>query len=190
MNPYNSLSRNTQRYLTDYRRILSDMISQMEAAQLTDSISGSFIRQMLPHHRAAVEMSRNLLRYTTNTALQRIAENIIATQTDSIAALQAAYPRCSRTVNSSGTALTYRREVTEITQRMFERMETARSLPSIDCDFILEMIPHHEGAISMSRLALRYSLCPALISILDEIISSQTRGVRELRELCAALKCT
>lgn len=189
MNTFNSLSSNTQRYLIRYRQILSEMISRMEAAQLTDSISGSFIRQMLPHHRAAVEMSRNLLRYTTNATLQRIAENIIVTQTDSIAALQSACPRCSRTVNASGAAASYRREVTEITQRMFERMETARSLPSIDCDFILEMIPHHEGAISMSRLALRYSLCPALIPILDDIVASQMRGVRELRELCATLNC-
>lgn len=189
MNNLSSLSENTQRYLARYRQILSDMISRMEAAQLTDSISGSFIRQMLPHHRAAVEMSQNLLRYTTNVTLQRIAENIIATQTDSIAALQAAYPRCSRTVNSSNAASVYRREVTGITQRMFERMETARNLPSIDCDFILEMLPHHEGAISMSRLALRYSLCPALVPILNEIITSQSRGVRELKELCATLNC-
>ncbi len=177
------LSDNAQRYLTAYRGILSDMISAMESVEPTNSISGGFISLMLPHHRAAIEMSRNLLRYTTNLSLQRIAENIISTQTDSIAAMERIRRTCARTVNSRDSVSAYNARVSSVIATMFNRMESAPARNSIDCDFILEMIPHHEGAIRMSRTALQYSLCPGLVPILNDIISTQSRGVRELSEL-------
>lgn len=189
MNTTCPLSANTERYLTCYRRILSDMITGMESANLTNSISGNFISQMLPHHRAAIEMSENLLRFTTDMTLQRIAENIISTQTESIAALERARRCCSMTFNSPQSAGLYKSRVSAIISRMFHRMETAAATNSIDCNFIREMLPHHEGAIRMSRTALDFSLCPALIPILNSIIISQSRGVREMRELSAALQC-
>ncbi len=189
MNCTCSLSANAQRYLAEYRTILSDMINAMESAGLTNSISGNFISRMLPHHRAAVEMSRNLLRYTTDLTLQRIAENIISTQTESIAALERVRRTCTRTVNARSSVAGYNSQVESIIDAMFARMESAPAGNNIDCDFIREMLPHHEGAIRMSRTALQYSLCPGLVPILNDIIKSQSTGVRELRELSGSLAC-
>ena len=62
-------------------------------------------------------------------------------------------------------------------------MKRAPRTERIPCDFIREMIPHHEGAIRMSENALRFSLCPELIPILDAIIISQKEGVRQMRKL-------
>ena len=53
------------------------MIRKMTGAQLTGSVSLNFIRQMIPHHRAAVQMSENLLKYRGSGPLAKIAENII-----------------------------------------------------------------------------------------------------------------
>lgn len=187
MNSSCDLSSNTARYVSAYREILSDMVAGMESVRATNSISGDFIARMLPHHRAAVEMSREVLKYTTDLTLQRIAENIIREQTESIRQLTAARGRCSRTVNAAGNADRYERQVSRIMAEMFRRMEGARVTNSIDCDFIREMIPHHEGAIAMSRAALGYSLCPSLTPILESIITNQARGVRNLRELGAVI---
>lgn len=60
------------------------MIEGITNAELTDSLSHNFIVQMIPHHRAAIEMSENLLQYTTFVPLQRIAQNIVNEQTKSI----------------------------------------------------------------------------------------------------------
>lgn len=189
MNSTCLLSTNAEKYLTDYRSILSDMIVGMESAALTNSISGNFISQMLPHHRAAIEMSRNLLRYTTDLALERIARNIISTQTASIAALERVRRTCTRTLNSQSSVRLYNSRVSSVISAMFAGMESAPAVNSIDCDFIREMIPHHEGAIRMSRTALSFSLYPGLIPILNSIITDQSRGVRELRELAVELNC-
>lgn len=71
-------------YLSEYYCILEKMVEGMTEAELSDSISGNFIAQMIPHHKAAIEMSNNILRYTTLIPLERIAKNIIAEQTRSI----------------------------------------------------------------------------------------------------------
>lgn len=77
-----------KKYLKEYREILSRMIKEMSEAELNDSISHNFIIQMIPHHRAAIEMSENILRYTKNNELIEIAENIISEQTKSIENMQ------------------------------------------------------------------------------------------------------
>ncbi len=182
-------SRNTQSYLESFNTILARMAAQMESVVPDQSVSGTFIRQMLPHHRAAIEMSENLLRYTTNTRLQRIADDIITQQTRSIEAMRDIERRCRQTLNTPASARAYANCVGSIIDTMLTAMEDAPAVNSIDCSFIAEMIPHHEGAVRMSRLALRTSLCPGLVPILNSIIRSQSRGVRELRELQRSLAC-
>lgn len=74
----------TQKYLCRFREILENMMTGMTEAEITDSLSHNFIVQMIPHHRAAIEMSQNLLQYTTLLPLQKIAQEIIKEQTESI----------------------------------------------------------------------------------------------------------
>ena len=61
-------------YLRRYREILDTMIDEMTNAQLGCSISQNFIMQMIPHHRAAIEMSRNLLEHSRFRPVRCIAE--------------------------------------------------------------------------------------------------------------------
>lgn len=66
----------TKNYLCRFYKILDEMIEGMTNAELTNSLSHNFIVQMIPHHRAAIEMSENLLQFTTFVPLQHIAQNI------------------------------------------------------------------------------------------------------------------
>ena len=77
------LSNVAKAYLCRFYEILEQMIEDMTGAELTDSLSHNFIVQMIPHHMAAIEMSENLLQYTTCVPLQNIALNIIVEQTKS-----------------------------------------------------------------------------------------------------------
>ena len=65
----------------------------------------------------------------------------------------------------------------------FTDMEFARQTDSIDANFMLEMIPHHLGAISMAENALHYGVCDELTPILESIIASQRRGMRQMQGL-------
>ena len=94
MDERNELSRLSQKYLTRYREITENMICKMNGADFTDSISQNFINQMIPHHEAAIEMSQNLLRYTTNLPLQNLADKIISGQSRDVEKMKPMLKKC------------------------------------------------------------------------------------------------
>lgn len=183
------LSEVTKDYLIQFDCIFENMQKGMTSAQLNDSISHNFIVQMIPHHRAAIEMSQNILRYTTNIEVQDIAANIITAQTESIQNMQAIFDTCSCLENTERDVCLYQKRTEQILQTMFCGMRTAYADNCINCNFLREMLPHHKGAVKMSKNALRFEICPALVPILDAIITSQEKGIREMQQLLRCLGC-
>lgn len=183
------LSRVTRQYLDTYERILQDMIRQMRKVTLTDSISHNFIIRMLPHHQATIEMSQNLLQYTTNLPLQDIALHIISEQTQSIARMRDILRTCSALGNSRQDLHNYEQLLSSILQTMFSNMQHARFTNDINCNFMWEMIPHHQGAVAMARTTLQYPICPELKSVLQNIIVSQRQGILQMQQLQRRMHC-
>lgn len=170
----------TKTYLSRFYDILDEMIWEMCNADLTDSISHNFIVQMIPHHRAAIEMSRNLLQYTTFVPLQDIAVNIVEEQTKSIKDMTKALGECSKLKNTKDDLQLYMRCYHQITHTMFAGMGDAFASNDINADFMREMIPHHKGAVQMSENALKFPICPELTPLLQAIITSQKKGIHEM----------
>lgn len=183
------LSEPAQKYLEIYLRILRDMIGGMLDAELTDSISHNFIVQMLPHHRAAIEMSEEILKYTENRKLRKIAENIISEQTKSISDMKNILGRCSLKKNTAQEVSAYLEETGNILDAMFNEMKNAYFDGCFSCDFMREMIPHHMGAVRMSKNALSFPICEELVPVLNAIISSQEKGICQMRCLMKELNC-
>lgn len=181
------LTEHAKIYLAEFRRILADMEAGMTGAELCNSISHNFIVQMIPHHRAAIEMSENILRYTNCAALEKIARGIITEQTESIAQMEQALPGCMECTNSREALCRYQSRMGAIMRTMFRDMGCAPGTNCLDADFMREMIPHHLGAIRMSENALEHAICPALCPILEAIICSQKRGVRQMQNLLRCL---
>lgn len=180
------LSNVTKNYLSRFHDILDAMIQGMTGAELTDSISHNFIVQMIPHHRAAIEMSENILKYTTDIPLQEIAENIISEQTKSIENMRRIERECGQCMNPERDVCLYQRRVSQIMRTMFDGMECACTSNNVDANFMREMIPHHRGAIEMSKNALQYDICEGLDPILNAIITSQQQGIVQMQRL---LRC-
>ncbi len=163
------------------------MIRDMTSVPLTNSISDNFINQMIPHHLAAIEMSRNLLRFTTNLELQTIASNIISEQTKSISNMEAIQYKCSLLVNADYERFQYMNRFKKITEMMFNQMGSAPVTNGINANFVREMIPHHEGAVRMSNNVLHFNICPSLKPILYAIIASQCEGIKKMQQLLQQL---
>lgn len=184
-----TLSCQTKDYLARFYEILDAMICGMTGVELTGSISHNFIVQMIPHHRAAIEMSENALPHLVSCPLRRIASGIIAAQTKGIADMEAALPCCAAQCSSQRDAALYQRRMDLILQTMFTEMGAAPETDQIGVNFMREMIPHHEGAVRMAENALKYGVCPELVPILEAIITTQRRGIREMRALLGQRCC-
>ena len=189
MNQACKLSNVTKDYLTEFHCILDKMIHGMTSAPLSDSISHNFIVQMIPHHQAAIEMSRNLLKYTTCIPLQNIAEQIVEEQTKSIDNMRAIEASCTACKNTSQDLYCYQHKMEQIMKVMFTDMGYARVSNDINNNFMREMIPHHRGAVEMSETTLKYQICPQLVPVLDAIITSQKRGIAQMQALLNCNGC-
>jgi len=180
------MSNVTKDYLECFYKILDNMTADMTGAELTDSISHDFIVQMIPHHMAAIEMSKNILQYTTFIPVQDIAVNIISEQTKSIEDMKCVLAECSGLSDCERDLKLYRKKLDRIMQTMFTDMQNACSSNNINENFMHEMIPHHKGAICMGENALNFEICSGLKPIINSIIVSQKQGVRKMEHL---LKC-
>lgn len=176
----------TKEYLNTFDEILDCMIQDMTGAKLADSISQNFIVQMIPHHEAAIEMSRNLLRFTTSLPLQDIACRIIEEQTQGIEEMRQSLDCCSQLCSTEEQLCAYHAQMEPIFSVMFGKMRSAYSGNDINCNFMREMIPHHRGAVEMASTALRYPICPELKPILQNIIIQQKKGIQQMQGL---LRC-
>lgn len=177
----------TKKYLSRFYDILDEMIWEMSNAELTDSISHNFIVQMIPHHRAAIHMSCNLLQYTTLVPLQDIALGIVNGQTESIRTMTGILSECGCLKNSRDELQLYMQRCHQVSQTMFAKMGESFASNDINADFMREMIPHHKGAVQMAENALDFPVCPQLTPILQSIVTSQKQDIQEMECLLQCL---
>ncbi|OGC86223.1 hypothetical protein A3D70_01790 [Candidatus Adlerbacteria bacterium RIFCSPHIGHO2_02_FULL_54_18] len=52
---------------------------------------------------------------------------------------------------------------------------------NIDQHFIVQMIPHHDGAIAMAKIALERSKRPEMITLANNIIEAQEKEIADMR---------
>ena len=136
-----------------------------------------FIDAMAPHHQSAVEMARIAQERAEHPEIRALAQDIIYTQEAEIEKLR------SIKQEEFGTS--------EIPMEVgAEQMrEMGMSNPGdlagqrpFDRAFIDAMIPHHESAIAMSRVALRESDNPRIRELAGQIVESQQREVDQMAE--------
>jgi uncharacterized protein (DUF305 family) len=66
-------------------KMMSDM-----AVKPTGDVDRDFVAMMAPHHQGAIDMAVAVLRYGHNEKLKRLAQEIIVTQQEEIAAMRLA----------------------------------------------------------------------------------------------------
>ena len=166
-------------YLKRFDEILDDMAVQMLSQNVTNNITINFIRCMIPHHQAAISMCNNLLRYSNNSKLRKLAEDIIRTQSQGIRTMIMIEQTTFNYQNDNYQVYQYMNRYYRIVNTMIRDMKNSSQGGIINLDFISEMIPHHEGAIKMCQNVLRFNIDPRLINLVQNIIKEQVVFYRD-----------
>jgi uncharacterized protein (DUF305 family) len=72
-------------YQSKYHEIMETMHRDMENVIVGSNDNINFLRQMIPHHQGAIEMSEVILQSTTDCRIKNIAKGIITEQRNEIA---------------------------------------------------------------------------------------------------------
>ncbi|MDR5880531.1 DUF305 domain-containing protein [Caballeronia sp. LZ032] len=66
-------------------------------------------------------------------------------------------------------------------KKMMERMESHTSTGDADKDFVARMIPHHQGAIDMAEVELKYGRDPKLRKLAGDIVKAQRQEIATMK---------
>ncbi len=86
---FRDASRAETPFLTDNVTAMSKMMVDMGIKPSGD-VDRDFVAMMVPHHQGAIDMAQTELRYGHNERLRRMAQEIIVTQQEEIAAMRLA----------------------------------------------------------------------------------------------------
>jgi uncharacterized protein (DUF305 family) len=81
----------------------------------------------------------------------------------------------------------YKAEAMATHKQMMEGMQIEPS-DEPDKDFAMMMIPHHQGAIDMARLELKYGKDPELLAMAEKIVGDQQKEIEQLKAWQAKAK--
>ena len=172
-----------KRYLCCYYQILDGMVQSVSAARLTQSISHNYIVQLLPQHRSAVRLCRNLLEVSNDGAVRRLAQRVAARESQVIEELEAELANVDRLASPQMDLRLFQRRAELISREMYAQMGTVPEGNQVDVLFLRQMIPHRQGVLCAARTALRYEVSAGLAPILRSTIDACSRDLGQLRTL-------
>ncbi len=140
-----------------------------------DGVDRAFTADMVPHHVSAVDMAEIAKQRSKRPEIQGLADDIIRTQQEEIDRLRSIDARLKAAGEPKG-------KLGASAEMMGMSMDTGslKTAEPFDRAFIDMMIPHHQGAVRMSRIELDRGADGDAKKLAEEIIAAQTREIEQM----------
>jgi uncharacterized protein (DUF305 family) len=135
-----------------------------------------FIDAMVPHHQGAIAMAEVALENAEHEEIIELSRNIISSQQAEIEELKAIK---KEEFGTSQVPMEMSPRQMRAMGVMMDPQELANKKP-FDKAFIDAMIPHHQSAIEMSRVALEKSENPQIKELAENIVSAQQKEIEQM----------
>ena len=146
-------------------------------AEATDD---AFLAAMTQHHDAAVEMAEIAQAEAEHGEVRRLADDIVAAQTDEIDQMAAMHERITGKPIDHADHGSMGMEEHEMGMNMAP-MELTGARP-FDREFLDAMIPHHQGAIRMAQIVIDQGSDAEIRTMAEGIVQAQSAEIEEMNE--------
>ena len=133
----------------------------------------AFMSQMIAHHQSAIDMARQALTIAKHAETKKEAQMVITAQTKEIKQMTTWLQKWYGVQPSQEQADLMKADMKPMTDMKIER----------DRMFFEMMVPHHQAAIDMSRMALKQSDRAEVKQLAQNIIKAQKAEIARYKSL-------
>lgn len=171
-------------HTSEYMQSMNTMHDAMMAAATKARADVAFVEGMIPHHQGAIQMAQIELKYGKDAAMRKLAQDIIEAQQTEIEFMQnwltTAQDKDAVDANSEH-AKAYLSDMS-----MHDAMMAGVHHEDADIAFAQGMIPHHQGAIEMAKIQLKYGQDDQIKNLAQGIIDAQDPEIVLMKEWLAS----
>jgi len=161
-----------------YEAAMAGMMKNM--MPLTGKPDLDFMQGMVPHHQGAIDMAKTVLQYGKDPDVKTLAEGVIKAQEGEVTLIKGWLGRTDQ------NALVASPDSVKANEQAMAAMKTMASYTGdADTDFLKSMIPHHQGAIDMAKVALQYAKDAEVLSLAQDIITAQEGEIKVMADWLA-----
>lgn len=164
---------------------MEKMSRDMNGAMTGDADS-DFVRMMIPHHQGAIDMAKIQLQYGKDPELRKLSEAIVSAQESEITFMKGWLDKHPAPAGGSEHAMHMPAGMAYMAgmEKMSKDMNAAMT-GDPDRDFVVMMIPHHQGAIDMARVQLDHGKDAEIRNLSEGIIKAQESEIAFMKDWLA-----
>ena len=158
---------------------MDESMRKMHQAKQTGNADYDFAAMMVPHHQGAIVMAEAVVKKGKSPALISFAKRVIVAQQKEIKM----FNDFLKTASQQPTKDTeqFKKAIAASMLPMMEGMGNIKLSNTIDHDFVLLMVPHHQSAVDMAKAYLPYSNNPNISRIAEQILKIQEEEIKWLK---------
>lgn len=146
-----------------------------------NGIDRAYLDGMIVHHMSAVDMAQVALTQAKTPYVQSLAQSIITSQKAEISRMRALVTRLRASAIKPVSL-----GLSESEMGMDHDASHLVAADPFDVVFVDMMIPHHQGAITMSNVVLAKGTSVAVRQLAKQIITAQTREIDAMKQFRAS----
>ncbi len=167
--------------LKDYTKSMGKMHDEMMVGMSYNDADTAFAKSMLGHHRGAVDIAKIELKYGTDPAMLKLAQESIDTQQVEIDIMRkwlASHPDIPKPKPDTQAM---QQAYAEGMDAMHTDIMLGIEDPVPDMAFARGILPHHIGAVEMAKIQLKYGTDEEMRKLAQDIIDAQQPEIERMQ---------
>ena len=154
---------------------METMNTKMMGMQMTNNPDKDFAGMMKIHHEGAINMANIEIAEGKNNELLKMAAKMKQDQNAEIIQFEKFLTDTKDNSKREGFGA-------ELMESMKSMSNASHDMSTnIDEQFVAMMVPHHQGAIDMAKVYLKYAKDKTLKAMAEQIVSSQQKEIEEMK---------
>ncbi len=145
----------------------------------------AWMSQMIEHHKGALEMAKAELKDGKDARVKKAAQSIVNDQSREIKQMTDWLKSWYNAKPDAKQKALMRADLNPMLDGLMEDMNMSSNPDKI---FLERMIPHHQSAVEMGKMALKKAARPELKTFAQNVIDVQTREIKQYQAWLKAWK--